>query len=55
MISEQQCGFMPGERTADVMFALRTLMEKYGEGQKELHCVFVDPEKAYERLLKEEV
>ena len=30
-------------------------MEKYREGQKELHCVFVDLEKAYERVLREEV
>ena len=28
------------------MFALRMLMEKYREGQRELHCVFVDLEKA---------
>ncbi|KAI5107648.1 deoxycytidylate deaminase, partial [Silurus meridionalis] len=30
--------------------ALRMLMEKYREGQKELHCVFVDLEKAYDRV-----
>lgn len=38
MFSEQQYGFMPGESTADVMFALKMLMEKNSEGQKELHC-----------------
>ena len=27
------------------------LMEKYREGQRELHCVFVDLEKAYDRVL----
>ena len=37
MISEQQYGFMPRKSTADAMFALRVLMEKYREGQKELH------------------
>ena len=26
------------------------LMEKYKEGQRELHCVFVDLEKAYDRV-----
>ena len=41
-ISKQQYGFMPGKRTTDAMFALRMLMEKYREGQKELHCAFVD-------------
>ena len=52
---EQQCGFMPGKCTTGVLFALRVLMEKYREGQKELHCVFVDLEKAYERVPREEV
>ena len=40
-ISKQQYGFMPGKGTTDAMFALRMLMEKYKEGQRELHCVFV--------------
>ena len=32
--------------TTDAMFALRMLMKKYRKGQRELHCVFVDLEKA---------
>ena len=35
--------FTPGKSTTDALFALRVLMEKYREGQKELHCVFVGP------------
>ena len=35
--------------------ALRMLMEKYREGQRELHCVFVDLEKAYDRVSREEL
>ena len=27
----------------------------YGEGQRELHCVFVDHEKAYDRVLREKL
>ena len=41
-ISKQLYGFMPGKGTTAAMFALRVLMEKYREGQRELHCVFVD-------------
>ena len=54
-ISEQQYGFMPEKGTTDAMFALRMLMEKYREGQKQLYCVFVDLEKAYGRVPREEL
>ena len=54
-ISKQQYGFMAGKETTHIMFALRMLMEKYMEGQRELHCVFVDLEKAYNKVLKEEL
>ena len=54
-ISKQQYGFMPGKGTTDAMFALRMLMEKYREGQRELHCVFMDLEKAYDRIPWEEL
>ena len=46
---------MPGKETTNAMFALRMLMEKYREGQRELHCVFVNLEKAYDRVPREEL
>ena len=54
-ISKQQYGFMPGKGTTNAMFALRMLMEKYREGQRELHCAFMDLEKAYDRVAREEL
>ncbi|XP_042893180.1 uncharacterized protein LOC122267227 [Penaeus japonicus] len=41
-VSDQQFGFMSGRRTTDAIFALRQPIEKYREGQKDLHIVFID-------------
>ena len=54
-ISKQQYKFMPGKGTTNAMFALRMLMEKYRKGQRELHCIFVDLKKAYNRVPQEEL
>ncbi|KAK3532174.1 hypothetical protein QTP86_009195 [Hemibagrus guttatus] len=54
-ICEQQYGFMPRKSTTDAIFALRILMEKYRDGQRELHCLFVDLEKVYDRVPREEL
>ena len=52
IICEQQDGFMPKRRTTDAIFPLRMLTEKNREGQRELHCVFVDLQKADDRRMR---
>jgi hypothetical protein len=49
-ISQNQFGFQPGKSTMDAISALRALLEKYREKQKDLHLVFIDLEKAYDRV-----
>ena len=45
-----QFGFRRGRSTMDPVFALKILQEKYKEKQKDLHMIFVDLEKAYDRV-----
>ena len=54
-IGEQQFGFMPGRSTTDAIFCLRMLLEKWTEGQKAVHCAFIDLEKAYNTVPREEL
>ena len=52
-IDKMQYGFMPGRRTADAVFVLRKLREKFRAKNKKLLLIFVDLEKAFDRLPRE--
>ena len=54
-IAEQQFGFMPGRSTTAAIFCLRMLLEKWTEGQKAVRCAFIDLEKGYDRVTREEL
>ena len=49
-IREEQYGFMPGRGTTDAIFVLRQLQEKYLANRKELFMLFIDLEKAFDRV-----
>ena len=49
-ISENQFGFMPGRSTTEAIYLLRRLMGLYRDRKVDLHLVFIDLKKAYDRV-----
>ena len=46
---------MPGKETTNAMFVLKIFMEKHRQNQRDLQCPFVDIEKVYNRVLRDEL
>ena len=50
IIAEEQAGFRAGRSTTEQIFNLRILCEKYLQHQQDLYHVFIDFEKAFNRV-----
>ena len=50
IIAEEQAGFRPGRRTAEQIFNLGILCERYLQHQQDLYHVFIDFKKAFDRV-----
>lgn len=50
IIAEEQAGFRRGRSTTEQIFNLRVLCEKYSQHQQDLYHVFIDFEKAFDRV-----
>ena len=49
-ITENQFGFMPRRSTTEAIHILRQLIERFKASERDLHMVFIDLEKAYDKV-----
>ena len=53
LIGEEQNGFRKDRRGTENLFVLKELIEKAGKENKQLYCMFLDIEKAYDTVNRE--
>jgi hypothetical protein len=51
-ITKNQFGFIPERSTMDAIFLIRQLMERCRQQKKNLHMVFIDLKKAYDKVTR---
>jgi hypothetical protein len=49
-VIENQFGFMPGRSTMEAIFLIRQFVERCREQKKELHMIFIDLVKVYDKV-----
>jgi Reverse transcriptase (RNA-dependent DNA polymerase) len=50
-VSKNQFGFIPGRSTMEAIFLIRQLMERHREQKNDLHMIFIDLVKTYDKIL----
>jgi hypothetical protein len=51
-VTKNQFGFMPERSTMEAIFLIRQLMKRCKEQKKDLHMIFIDLEKVYDKVLR---
>jgi hypothetical protein len=49
-VTENQFGLMPGRSTMEAIFLIRQLMKRCREQKKDLHMIFIDLEKVFDKV-----
>ena len=49
-VSQNQFGFMPGRSTMEAIHLLRVLIEMFRARKRDMHTIFIDLDKAYDRV-----